>query len=128
MRRFHIIFGLIMFVIFLITGQLMEAHFPDKETMSQHLRLLMRSRHIYILFASLIHLAMGVYLLISDVARTRYMQYAGSAFLTIASGLLIWAFFEETYSVQGYSEFSRFGIYLSAAGVLLHLLSGIERR
>lgn len=45
MARVHLIFGLLLFVVFLITGQYMRADFPDKDAIDQTLRLLMRSRH-----------------------------------------------------------------------------------
>src|SRR5258708_21131167 len=64
----HLIIGLSLFVIFLITGKYMRVDFPDKEIIPQDLRLLMRSRHIYILFSALIHLALGVYLQIRPLA------------------------------------------------------------
>lgn len=54
-RRIHLILGLLVFVAFTTTGSYMR-DFPDKGAISQELRLLMRSRHIYILFSALIHL------------------------------------------------------------------------
>ena len=106
----------------------MRADFPDKEAISQELRVLMRSRHIYILFSALIHIVLGAYFHRRTQLPARILQYSGSAFLTGASLLLVWAFITETYSLQHYSDFSRFGIYLSLAGVGLHALSAIDRR
>jgi hypothetical protein len=42
--------------------RLFKVDFPDKEIIPQDFRLLMRSRHIYILFSGFIHLLLGVYL------------------------------------------------------------------
>lgn len=67
MSRFHLVFGILVFIAFAMTGGYMRADFPDKDIIPQELRLLMRSRHIYILFSSLIHLSLGVYLTISHV-------------------------------------------------------------
>lgn len=125
MRRLHLIFGILLFVAFLVTGQFMRADFPDKEIISQELRLLMRSRHIYILFSSLIHLALGSYLSIRAANAVRVVQYLGSSLLFVSSGLLIWAFVSETYTLQHYSDLSRYGIYTSLGGVILHLVGGI---
>lgn len=128
MKWVHLIFGLLLFVVFTQTGEYMRVDFPDKEAISQELRVLMRSRHIYILFSSLIHMALGVYLTASPTAWRRMVQYLGSAVLFGSSVLLFWAFVTETYTVQGYTDLSRNGIYLSLAGVGLHLIGGIQRR
>ena len=117
-----------MFVVFVTTGKFMRVDFPDKEAIPQELRLLMRSRHIYILFSALIHLALGAYFKTRTRTPARILQYSGSFFLTAASVLLVWAFITETYSLQHFSDISRYGIYTSLAGVGLHALSTIDRR
>lgn len=128
MSRVHLIFGLLLFVVFLVTGQYMRADFPDKDAIDQTLRVLMRSRHIYILFSALIHIALGVYFLPRGVPWRRYVQYVGSAFLLLSSCLLVSAFVRETYALAAYSDLSRFGIYTSLAGVGLHLISRLGER
>jgi hypothetical protein len=123
---FHLIFGLLLFAVFTITGQYMRADFPDKAEMDQTLRILMRSRHIYILLSSLIHISLGVYIQLRPRLAQKILQLSGSAVLVISSLLLFWAFVVETYYLQGYSSYSRNGLYLSLAGVVLHLLGGLE--
>jgi hypothetical protein len=127
MRRTHLIFGILLFVVFLTTGQFMRADFPDKEIIPQELRLLMRSRHIYILFCGFLHILLGVYLQMRT-DRKRWLQYAGSVLLYLSGGLLTWAFVAETYTFAHFSEISRFGIYTSLAGVALHLIGGMRKR
>ena len=124
----HLIIGLALSVIFLITGRYMRLDFPDKDIIPQDLRLLMRSRHIYILFSALIHLALGVYMQIRPLAWQKALQYAGSFILVVSSGLLVWAFIVETYQLQHFSNISRYGIYLSLAGVGFHLFGGLNFR
>jgi hypothetical protein len=127
MAWFHLIFGIVMFVVFVTTGKFMRVDFPDKDAIPQELRILMRSRHIYILFSALIHLSIAAYYKVRTQTAAKILQYAGSFFLTAASVLLVWAFVWETYSVQHFSDLSRNGIYFSLAGVALHLLTKIER-
>jgi len=74
MSWFHLVFGLVVFIVFAVTGSHMRADFPDKEIIPQELRLLMRSRHIYILFSALIHLTLGLYLRINPGKWLRSMQ------------------------------------------------------
>lgn len=106
----------------------MRSDFPDKSEIDQTFRLLMRSRHIYILLSSLVHLSLGIYLRLRPHPVQKALQITGSAVLTAASILLVYAFAVETYQLHGYSNFSRYGLYLSLAGVGLHLFGGFELR
>lgn len=125
MKWVHLAFGLALFVIFTITGSYMRVGFPDKDAIPQELRLLMRSRHIYILFNALIHIVLGVYLQMGMSLWQRLTQYAGSIALMAASVFLVLAWRTETYGLRHFSDLSREGIYLSLAGVVLHLIGGI---
>lgn len=111
-----------MLIVFLTTGRFMRWDFPDKDLISPELRILMRSRHIYILFSALIHIGLGVYIQPHKQFWRKIVQLSGSGLLTVSSGLLIWAFVFESYFTQHFSELSRNGIYLSLAGTLLHLI------
>jgi len=128
MRRVHLILGILLFVVFLTTGQFMRANFPDKDLIPQELRLLMRSRHIYILYCAFLHILLGVYLQVRPAGWRKLLQYAGSAVMIVSGGLLVWAFIAETYAYARFSEISRFGIYTSLAGVGLHLIGGLGAR
>ena len=128
LRYFHIVFGILLFVVFLITGQYMAADFPDKEAIPQDLRLLMRSRHIYILFSALIHVVLGVYLTMQKAAWRKAFQGTGSVILTLSSLLFIWAFVAETYTHQRFTDISRYSIYASLGGMILHLIGGSTLR
>jgi hypothetical protein len=125
MKWFHLTIGLLLFTAFCITGRMMRLDFPDKDLIPPDLRLLMRSRHIYILFNSLIWLSVGVYLHISPQIWRRALQYSGSLLLLLSAGFLLWGWYVESYQLQHFSNVSREGIYLSLAGVGLHLISGI---
>lgn len=115
-----------MFFLFTTTGSYMRADFPDKDAIPQEFRLLMRSRHIYILFSALIHMCLGVYFRMNPTTWQKSVQIAGSVVLTASSVLLVCAFVTETYTIRGFSDFSRFGIYTSLAGVILHLIGGFR--
>jgi hypothetical protein len=128
MRWIHLIIGLGMFVIFAVTGQYMRADFPDKEAIPPEFRLLMRSRHIYILFSALIHLTLAAYIRTGPFKPARIVQFAGSALLVISSFYLVRAFIIETYSTHTFSDLSRSGIYASLAGVVLHLIGGLGQK
>lgn len=126
LARFHLIFGVLLFAAFLVTGQFMRRDFPDKSLIDQEFRILMRSRHIYILLASMSHVLLGVYFQASAIAIKRYLQYAGSVLLTVGGLLLLYAFAFETYTAHGYSQFSRNGLYVVLAGTIFHLIGGLR--
>ncbi len=104
----------------------MRVDFPDKEIIPPDFRLLMRSRHIYILFSSFIHILLGVYLQIETQIWRKTLQLFGSTLLIAGSVFLVWAFVYETYTTKTFSEASRWGIYLSLGGTILHLVGGIK--
>jgi hypothetical protein len=124
----HLIFGLLLFVLFTITGREMRVDFPDKESMDQTLRILMRSRHIYILYSALIHISLGTYLQMRPRVWQKAFQVAGSAVLFASSLLLVWAFYDETYQTRASTSLSRYGIISSLVGVGLHLIGGVYDR
>lgn len=126
MSYVHLIFGIAVFIVFLATGKLMRIDFPDKKIIEQQFRLLMRSRHIYILFAALIHILLGVYLQKSSLKFQKYLQTLGSALLFVGTILLIYAFFYETYTTHSFSEISRAGLYITLAGTIFHLFGGFR--
>ena len=126
--RFHLIFGILLLVVFLVTGGFMRADFPDKEIIPPDFRLLMRSRHIYILFSSVIHILLGVYLQVEARLWRKTLQLFGSTLLTAGSVLLVWAFVYETYQTRHFSEASRWGIYLSLGATILHLVGAVKAK
>ena len=106
----------------------MRVDFPDKEIIPQDLRLLMRSRHIYILLSSLIHIVLGIYLQIHPQIWRKVLQIFGSVWLISGSILFVWAFVYETYATGHFSDISRFGLYTTLAGTVLHLFGGFKIR
>jgi hypothetical protein len=128
MRKLHLIFGILLFVVFVTTGRFMRWDFPDKEIIPQELRILMRSRHIYILFSACIHILIGVYFQSQMVNWRKYLQIFASFLLIAASFVLVYGFIYETYQTQHFSDVSRNGIYLTLAGTTLHLIANIASK
>ncbi len=124
-RKLHLVFGILLFVVFVTTGRFMRLDFPDKEIIPQELRILMRSRHIYILFSCCIHILLGVYFQTFSKAWRKYLQIFGSFQLIIGSVLLIYGFVFETYQIQHFSDISRNGIYLTLSGTVFNLFASI---
>ena len=127
MRRLHFILGWVTVIAFLITGQLMRHHSPPMATMSDAVRLMYRSRHIYILAAGLLHLMLGIYWLPLERWRRR-AQAGGSVLLMSAIPLLIAAFFMEPgLDLRDATPWSHFGLYSLFGGAMLHAICAIKR-
>lgn len=126
MSYLHLIFGSLVFITFLITGKFMRVDFPDKEIIPQDFRLLMRSRHIYILLSAFIHILLGLYLQIRQEILQKYLQISASVLLFTGTILLIFAFFYETYTAKHFSDFSRYGLYTTLGGTILHVFGGFR--
>lgn len=126
MSYLHLIFGIITFVVFLITGKFMRWDFPDKDAIPQDFRILVRSRHIYILLSSLIHIVLGVYLQIHPQIWRKVLQIFASLLLITGSVLFVWAFVYETYTTRHFSDLSRNALYITLAGTIFHLFGGLK--
>ena len=124
-RRLHLILGLLLFAVFVITGSYMRADFPDKDLIPPDLRILMRSRHLYIFFDSMVLIALGLYFELKGGFVRRTLQMAGSSFLLLSAVMLVWAWYAESYELQHFSSISGYGIYSTLAGIGLHVLAGI---
>ncbi|MEK6281131.1 MAG: hypothetical protein AABN95_12325 [Acidobacteriota bacterium] len=128
MRRFHLTFGLIVVIVFLLTGQYMDRYLNHLEGMPDGPRLLYRTRHIFILLAGLLNLGIGTYFRYRQLRDRRIMQMLGSALIVLATILFVVAFFYEPQLNNLHTPLSHWGMYAIAAGTFLHLLSGLGPR
>ena len=128
MKLFHLVFGVAVFIVFLLTGQYMDRHFHHLVGMPDGPRLLYRTRHIFILFSGLLNVGVGAYLVQRPKGWQRILQLLGSILITLASLLLILAFFYDTTRGDLRAPLSHWGIYAIAVGTLFHLLSSVGER
>jgi len=123
MKRFHLIFGLVLVIIFLLTGQYMDRYHNHLHGMADGMRMLYRTRHIFILLSGLLHLGIGTYFVYRSEMWRKTFQVVGSLMITIASVLFVIAFFYEPTLADLETPLSHKGMYLIATGTLLHLFS-----
>ena len=93
------------------------------------LRMLYRTRHIFILLAGLLNLGIAAYVTFHPHFWRRILQVIGSGLIIIASLLFIVAFFYEPKLTNLHTPLSHWGTYVIVAGTLLHLFSdtGLEK-
>jgi hypothetical protein len=126
MKKIHLIFGALVVLAFLLTGQYMDKYFNHLAGMSDGPRLLYRTRHIFILLAGLLNLGMGAYFTYHDETWRRILQLLGSLLIIAASILFLIAFFYEPNLTNLHTPLSHWGTYLISTGVLLHLISSAQ--
>lgn len=121
MKTLHRIFGVLVIVAFLLTGQFME--FYQVREMDDGARMMFRSRHIFILLAGLLNLGIGVYFTQWRERWRKRLQLIGSALLIIAPLIMIGAFFYETALKGMPRTLTLPALVALMLGVFLHLLS-----
>ena len=126
MKRFHLIFGLVLLVVFLLTGQYMDRFHEHLRFMPDGPRMLYRTRHIFILLSGLVHLGIGTYFSYRTQTWRRVLQCLGSALITIAPVLFTIGFFYEPHLQGLYAPLSKQGVIMIAVGALLHVVSGVK--
>ena len=125
MKTLHRIFGLLVILAFLLTGQFMEFHEVSK--MDDGARMMFRSRHIFILLAGLINLGVGVYFVYWQQRWRKILQLAGSMLLLIAPLLLTAAFFYEPTLKGLQRPLTLPALVALMVGVFFHLFSGARQ-
>ena len=131
MRRanlFHVVFGLLVVITFVLTGQYMDRLHEHLRGMADGQRMLYRSRHIYILLAGLLNLGLGTYLQLRPARWQRVLQLLGSVLIVAATCMLVAAFFREPPLADlQHTPLSYWGLHAILAGTLLHLFGGFSR-
>jgi len=83
-------------------------------------RALMRTQHLYILFAALINIVLGSYLTVSKDKLIKTFQIFGSLLIISATLMFLYSFFTELPTDHIERPLCRIAIYIMLAGVLSH--------
>ena len=126
MKKLHLIYGLAMVVLFLLTGQYME--YVHNRQLPDGARLLYRSRHIYLLLNALINISLGLYVQYSSGGWRRTLQIIGSVLIIVAPVFLLSGFFYEPRRGVEHTTIAPYGIFATAIGVTIHLISHARKR
>jgi hypothetical protein len=120
-RWLHFSVGLVGIVAFLGTGQYMDKAHDHLRGMDDAQRLLFRSTHLYLLFSSLINLALGLHL--RPATGWRYWIRAGGSLLLLTTPFLaLTGFFVEPWLSELDRPYTRPTAYFCLAGILVHLI------
>jgi hypothetical protein len=121
MRSAHLFVGVLGVLVFLGTGFYMRSHFPELYASNEALRYMYRANHVYLLLASLVNLALGIYLAAPKAGWRSVVSRIGSV-LAISSPFVIgYAFFAEVPRASPERVLTALGILLVALGVVAQL-------
>jgi hypothetical protein len=123
MKRLHQAVGVTGLIIFVLTGQYLRRRYPHIDEMADGMRMLLRSRHLYIMLAGALNLGIGLYFTARPPGWRKLVQVTGSVLILIAPALLITAFFTEPQLGILQTPWSHYGLYAIFGGVILHLIS-----
>lgn len=127
MGRWHAWVGWIALITFLATGHYMRyVRVPPVEELDPGLRMLIRSRHIYLLFSALLNLAAAG----RDVSRApRWLVAPGGFLLLISPVIFTTAFVMEGEVFHSPTGLSQLGVQAAFAGALCYVVAGwVEAR
>jgi hypothetical protein len=127
LRKLHLGVGLAGIVAFLATGIYMRAGFPDLYGSNEAVRYLYRANHVYVLLASLVNVALGVYLVAGRTGWRAAVTMGGSILALAAPVVLCFAFFFEAPSATPERVLTLLGVAGVAVGVAAHAVSGARK-
>ena len=127
MRTVHLLIGLATLAMFLATGLYMRANFPALYNTNDAIRFLFRANHVYILFCSLIHIALGIYVVYRDTGWQKKLQLAGSWMLFAAAPIFLAAFIYEPPQASPMRPLTLIAAFLTLGGMTAHLIGGYKK-
>ena len=92
MRKYNLYFGLILFVIFIISGYYLKEYFKPQNINNLTLRMEIRANHIYIIFISLLNIISYKSELSQGKNWTIYLEYAFRMLLMFSGLVAIYSF------------------------------------
>lgn len=125
LRKIHLVVGLILLVVFPLTGAYLRFRIPHLMEESDRFRFSMRGNHVYILLSGLLHLSLGIYLRRGAKKWQSRLQSVGSALLIQSSAMVVAAFFyEPKHGLE--RPVSLIAMVMALVGILLHWLTRLE--
>jgi magnesium-transporting ATPase (P-type) len=125
----YLFIGLLSLFFFTWTGKYLGRNYPDKHNLEMAFRVMLRSRHIFILLVSLIEIAIGVYIQQSSKMLYLSIQWLATMLLVVAHALFIYAFFYEVEIIHiPKTPILHYATYFVLASLILHLLTKFESK
>jgi len=126
--KIHLYIGILIVIIFLLTGQFMHHKYDHLKDMELMNRALFRAGHLYILLFGLINASIGAYYKLAKHKLIKRIQEFASVPMFIASFLVIYAFFTELPTEDIERPLTRLSLYMIFFGVAVHGLISLVKK
>ena len=126
-KPIHLAFGLLGLIAFVLTGQYMAMFLGGLGGMADGPRLLYRTSHLYLMWASLVNLLVGAYFSAAAGRGARMAQSFASVLLLLSPLLMLTGFFLESPANDLDRVFCGWGNYFALGGVIIHIASSVMR-
>ncbi len=114
-------------IFFTWTGKYLQQYYPDKQNLEKGFRVMLRSRHIFLLLISLLEIGIGVYIQQSRNRVFLFIQCLATLLLVLAHILFSYAFFYEVDLIHvPQTPAVHYATYLTLASVILHVCTKVE--
>ena len=124
LKSIHLIVGLLGLIVFVLTGQYMGIFLNGMQGMPDGPRMLYRSAHLYLMWASLLNLVVGFRFAVAR-PNMRIVQTIASVALLVTPALLLSSFLIESRAPDLNRSLASWANYLALGGTLLHVMAGI---
>jgi len=128
LRVVHLVVGVAGLIAFAASGMYMVGVHAGLQGMPDGPRLFFRSAHIYLLFGSLLNLALGCYLVRLERGVLRHVQSFGSLLILAGPFMLCGSFFFEQHNPELERPFGQLAIFLALGGGLLQAVAALGAR
>jgi hypothetical protein len=129
LKILYLFLGIGGFIFFAWTGRYLRFSYPDKDDLDMGFRVMLRSRHIFLLHFSLLEIGIGVYIRQSAKRVFLIIQSLATVLLITAHALFVYGFFYETaVETIPATPVIHQAAYLAVAGIVLHLLTVFEKK
>ena len=128
MKKLHLVVGILSLIAFVLTGQYLKRVYPGMPGMDDGMRMMLRSRHLYIMLAGAVNTGLGLYLVDAGGGWRRTLQRIGSVLIAVAPAVLIAAFFIEPGRGGAGARIGPPGLIAIFGGMVLHLISNARLR
>jgi uncharacterized membrane protein len=121
MKKANLYFGIVLFVVFLITGYYLEIFFKPQNFNNLVLRMEIRANHVYIIFISLLNIISFKCELSNDKKWTTYLDSSFKVLLILSGGTAIYAFMYNHNGNLNGRNWTLLAVVLSLSSIVMFL-------
>src|SRR5262245_28568337 len=125
-KALHLTVGILGLMAFVMTGQYMAILLKGMVGMAETPRLLYRTSHLYLMWASLLNLIVGLYFTAAASNAARVVQAISSALLLASPLLMLAGFFIESPTGSLDRMMTGWGNYFALGGAILHFAVNLK--